>query len=209
MSGLFRATEAERAAVLPGDGLVRDLLVSLDHGVTIGAPPEAVWPWLVQMGAGRAGWYSYDRLDNGGAASAWEILPEFQEFGIGTVMPALPGVTDCFVVLGFEAARWLLLGVPSGSVTGAVGSDDWRACFDRASWVFVLSPVDGGTRLHVRARTSKAEIEMPVLGRVRFPGVLARPAASLIHGIMARRQLKGIRARVEMGQKKKSSSSPM
>lgn len=197
--GLFayRATAAERAAELPGDGLVRDLLVSLDHGVTLAAAPEAVWPWLAQMGAGRAGWYSYDRLDNGGVPSAWQILPEFQHIAVGDVMPALPGVTDCFVVLIAEAPRCLLLGVPGGAVTGAVGSAAWRAGFDRASWVLVLTPLGKGTRLHMRARTARADIEVPVLGRLRVAGRLARPVAALIHGIMARRQLRGIRRRVE------------
>ena len=42
----------------------------ITHAITIDAPPEAVWPWLVQLGSGRAGWYAYDHIDNGGRPSA-------------------------------------------------------------------------------------------------------------------------------------------
>jgi hypothetical protein len=64
-----RATAAERVRPLPGDDLIRDRIGSLTHAVSIARPPRDVWPWLAQMGAGRAGWYSYDRLDNGGRQS--------------------------------------------------------------------------------------------------------------------------------------------
>src|SRR3954471_24115246 len=63
------ATDAEARRPLPGDDV---LLVGADTSTmatTIDAPPADVWPWLVQMGFGRAGWYSYDRLDNGGRPS--------------------------------------------------------------------------------------------------------------------------------------------
>jgi hypothetical protein len=60
--------------------------------------PESVWPWLVQMGSGRAGWYSYDWIDNDGHPSATEIIPEFQRIAPGDVLPSLPGATDSFIV---------------------------------------------------------------------------------------------------------------
>jgi hypothetical protein len=68
------------------------------HAVTIAASPESVWPWLVQMGSGRAGWYSYDWIDNDGHPSATEIIPEFQRIAPGDVLPSLPGATDSFIV---------------------------------------------------------------------------------------------------------------
>jgi len=55
--------------------------------VTITARPEAIWPWLIQIGVTRAGWYSYDRLDNLGRPSAERILPEFQYLAVGDVIP--------------------------------------------------------------------------------------------------------------------------
>jgi hypothetical protein len=60
--------------------------------VTIEAPPERIWPWLAQMGYERAGWYSWDRLDNGGRASADRIHPEWEEIKLGDRLTAwLPG----------------------------------------------------------------------------------------------------------------------
>ena len=60
------------------------------RGITIDAPPEAVWPWLVQMGYGRGGWYSYDQMDNS-APSADRIMPELQDLSVGDIMPTWPG----------------------------------------------------------------------------------------------------------------------
>jgi hypothetical protein len=61
-----RATRTEARQPLPGDDLIPKPVGSLTHAVTITRPPHDVWPWLAQMGAGsRAGWYSYDFLDNG------------------------------------------------------------------------------------------------------------------------------------------------
>ncbi len=93
-----RATLAERTRVLPGDERIPRAIDTLTHGVTIRRPPGDVWPWIVQMGAGsRAGWYSYDWLDNGRQESATRVVPELQHPTVGTIFPALPGMTDAFV----------------------------------------------------------------------------------------------------------------
>ena len=76
----------DSTVALPGDELIEDAQASDTRGITIAAPPEAVWPWLVQMGYGRAGWYSYDRLDMKGS-SADRILPEHQGLAVGDVVP--------------------------------------------------------------------------------------------------------------------------
>jgi hypothetical protein len=73
-----RADLRERTRRLPGDELVANPIGSVTHGITIQRSPHEVWPWLTQMGAGRAGWYSYDLVDNGGRRSAERILPELQ-----------------------------------------------------------------------------------------------------------------------------------
>src|SRR5919108_4204972 len=94
-----RATREEKAHPLPGDELIPDAIGSLTHAVTIRSGPHEVWPWLVQMGAGtRAGWYSYDVLDNGGRPSATRIVPELQGVTAGMLFPAVPGVADGFTV---------------------------------------------------------------------------------------------------------------
>ena len=59
------ATRVEKRRTLPGDTIVPEPLFSVTHAITIGAPVERVWPWLAQMGSDRAGWYSWDAIDNG------------------------------------------------------------------------------------------------------------------------------------------------
>src|SRR3990172_10244978 len=76
------------------------------RGRTIDAPPEAVWPWLVQMGYGRGGWYSYDAVDMKGASSA-TILPEHQSLAVGDLVPTDPG--GGFVVKVVESEHALVL----------------------------------------------------------------------------------------------------
>jgi hypothetical protein len=78
-------TDAEAIAAMPGDGLLSRAQFVATRAVTIDAAAEDVWPWLVQTGFGRAGFYSYDWLDNLGRPSASTILPEFQAAGIGDV----------------------------------------------------------------------------------------------------------------------------
>ena len=67
------ATDAEVRRAMPGDDLIPDA-ASTTRAITIAAPAEQVWPWLVQLGYGRGGWYSYDWIDNDGQPSADRIL---------------------------------------------------------------------------------------------------------------------------------------
>lgn len=104
--------EAERS--LPGDELLPDAAGQMTHGIDIAATSEEVWPWLVQMGCGRGGYYSYDLLDNRGARSAREIHPELQSLSVGDVLPVTPDGDDGFEVLRIESPRLLVLGEPVG-----------------------------------------------------------------------------------------------
>jgi hypothetical protein len=98
-----RATPVECVCALPGDELITNPIGTLTHAVTIQRARPDVWQWLVQMGAGsRAGWYSYDSLDNRRQPSATRIVPELQRIDVGTLFPALPGTVDGFQVLQFE-----------------------------------------------------------------------------------------------------------
>jgi hypothetical protein len=133
-------TEDELRRPLPGDALVSDAAATVMHAATICAPLECVWPWLVQMGAGRAGWYSYDWVDNGGKPSASEIIPELQHIAPGDIMPSLPGAQDSFMVAAIEPQHDLVLTVPAADGGNLV------------SWEFLLEPHPSGTRLLVRGR---------------------------------------------------------
>ena len=176
-----RADHSERTHWLPGDELIPEPLETLTHGITISRAPQAVWPWLIQMGAGsRAGWYSYDMLDNGRHPSAMRLVPELQDITIGTVFPALPGVTDGFTVLAFDPCRSLVLGWPDPHGKPLV------------TWAFVLvNRASHATRLIVRARGGQA---------YRFHGLpswVSKPIIRLVHFVMQRKQLLGIARRVE------------
>jgi len=178
----IRASHREQSCPLPGDDLILEPIASLTHATTIRRPPGDVWPWLVQMGAGtRAGWYSYDFIDNGRRRSADAIVPELQSIAIGTLFPAEPGATDGFHVLDFETARYLVLGCkPPHEATPIM------------TWAFVLEERrDGHTRLIVRARGGRA---YPFYG---LPAWIGMPFVRFGHAIMERRQLLGIASRVE------------
>ena len=150
---LCRATAAEKGDALPGDADIADPVGVTDHSIDLAAPPCAIGQWLIQMGGDRAGGYSYDRLDNASCRSARTILPEFQPVCVGTLFLAMPVATDCFILVDFEPERFLLLGGPGDAVPeGEPGSEAWRAAFNRANWIFRLTPVDGGRRLHARSR---------------------------------------------------------
>ena len=98
-----RADRGERSRRLPGDDLIPDPIATLTNAITIRTAAQRVWPWLAQMGAGcRAGWYSYDVLDNGGRPSATRVVPELQRLTPGMIFPWLPDATDGFTLLAFE-----------------------------------------------------------------------------------------------------------
>jgi len=188
---LWHATAAERRRPLPGDPLLPQVKGGATHGVTIDAPPDSVWPWLVQMGCDRAGWYSHDRLDNGGRPSADRIVPELQNTKLGDVLPSRPGHRGGFEVLHLEASKTLVLG--AYFQFPGLAQLPWDAPrplrFMRATWAFALEASEKArTRLLVRTRG---------LYRPAWLGVLAELVMGPAHVIMQRRQLLGLKARAE------------
>ena len=105
----YGATGAELKASYPGDDLVPGGRRGGTMATTIAAPPADVWPWLVQMGCNRAGWYSWDRLDNGGHASADQIHPEWQQIAEGDRLASVPDGSRWFQVALVEPERTLVL----------------------------------------------------------------------------------------------------
>jgi hypothetical protein len=194
------ATALEKRRPLLADALVPQPIFASTHGITIDAPQEQVWPWIAQMGAGRAGWYSWDAIDNGGTPSATSILPAFQTLVSGDAMSAIPGANDAFVVAAVDPPRDLVLTVPDGRGGNPV------------AWEHVLDALPGSrTRLIVRGRASSHWLDLarakPPAGRSRIfieraYAVLAslpRPVllafAWLGHRVMEARHLRGIRRR--------------
>jgi hypothetical protein len=169
--------EAEhRAHPLPGDDLIPDPRAELNHAIDIDAPPRDVWPWLVQMGCQRGGWYSWDALDNGGQRSATQIVPELQNLMVGDVLPYRPSGDEGFEVLDIEHERALILGTISPEFAG--------------TWAFVLEPLDGGRRTRLITRY-RAAYE-PGLRRTAF-----FTSMRALHTFMERKQLRTIKHHAE------------
>lgn len=101
------ATEDEVQDPYPGGGLIAGATRGATMAVTLDAPPCRVWRWLVQMGYGRAGWYSWDHLDNWGQASARRIHPEWQAISKGDRLPSMPDNKAWWEVTALEPERFL------------------------------------------------------------------------------------------------------
>lgn len=186
----YGSTTEERKRSLPGDEIVVEPSVQTDHAVTIEAPPAAVWPWVVQMGWGRAGWYTARWVDRllfpANGPSADRILPELQAIGVGSFIPDGPPETECGLdVVSLEPERSLFLRSNSHL------PKSWR---DRATldwtWAFVLTPYDDGRscRYHFRSRWVTGPWWLTVGGRL---GIV--PADF----VMSRDHLNGVKRRAE------------
>ena len=101
------ATDAEVQGPYPGEDLIPDGTRSATMAVTIDAPPSKVWPWLVQMGTDRGGWYSWDRLDNFGRTSSRTIHPEWQDTVLGGHLAGTPDGSQWWEVAALEPERFL------------------------------------------------------------------------------------------------------
>jgi hypothetical protein len=172
---LWGATPEEASRRLPGDELLEDAEIVSTRAATIDAPPGDVWPWLVQMGPGRAGAYTYDWIENLfglNMHSADRIVPDWQHLEIGDVLRAKPDGAGMRVEL-LESEHLLSLRSEAG---------DWV-------WTFVLEEEDGRTRLLSRNR-----IAMKGASAGQRLGMLVMEPSSLV---MERKMLLGIKERAE------------
>jgi hypothetical protein len=170
------ARDDEVSAKLPGDELLPDASLVSTRAITIDAPPDAIWPWLVQMGSGRAGAYTYDWIENLfglNMHSADEILPQFQDIEVGDELPMGPNGPAMRVEV-LEPDHTLALRIADGN---------WV-------WIFALLAEDGATRLISRNRIDTGSL--PVLTRALYP--LFMEPGSLV---MERKMLRGLKARAE------------
>jgi hypothetical protein len=172
------ATDVEAARTMPGDELLPRPDMLSTRAVTIDAPPSAVWPWLVQMGTGRGGAYTYDWIENLfglGMHSADRILPQFQHLAVGDVLPVGPGGPGMRVAV-CDAERALA----------------FRSADGRWVWIFSLYPTAAGTRLVSRNRISTPNAS-------RLAGAVNRIVMEPGSLIMERKMLLGIKKRAERG----------
>jgi hypothetical protein len=160
---------------LPGDELLAVAGIVSTRAITVEAPPAAIWPWLVQMGSGRGGVYTYDWIENLlglNMHSAREILPQFQDLKTGDELPLGPG----------RPAMRVAVCDPEHTLTFQFADGNWV-------WIFALFAEDGETRLISRNRIAAAGAPP-----ARLFNMLVMEPGSLI---MERKMLLGIKQRAE------------
>nr|WP_246324291.1 SRPBCC family protein [Petropleomorpha daqingensis] len=139
---MVRATAVERAVDRPGDDVVPSADVVMDRAFTVPAPPAEVWPWLAQLGKGRAGWYlprSVERLVPPRRRASRSVDPRWQDLAVGDVIPDYGGPHETFAVTAIEPPRSLVYRSRRGRTD--------------VSWSISLAAEAGGcTRVHLRLR---------------------------------------------------------
>ena len=164
----------EIGGAVVGDELLPDARLVATRSITLAAPPAEVFPWLRQMGFGRAGWYSYDLLDNLGRRSALTIHPEWQHVSTGDAVPAGPMSFEAAVV---DPPRAFVIRVPERGPRSRI----------RFVLAYELRDLGESTRLVTRVR---ARVDLP-LGRL-VERLILGPG----DGVMLRRQLLGLARRL-------------
>ena len=187
------ATADEQSRPLPGDDLVPEPLLASTRAITVAAPAADVFPWVVQLGQNRGGFYSYDVLENAiglDIHSADAVRPEWQDLTAGEDYVALDpdGVMKMTVaVLDPPRAFVIRTGAP-GEEPQAPG--DFFKGEIAGSWAFVVEPLD--------ERTSRLLIRWRAAWRPTAAAAVARAAAlEPVHFLMEEKMLRGIRDRAE------------
>jgi len=185
---------------LPGDDLVPSPKSGYTQAITIGAPKSAVWPWLVQIGYKRAGWYSYDFLHrmvgiagcvDDERCSAKRIIPELQDLRIGDEIEIAPGMG--YAVVGLEPEQALILQtiLDTGKWESVPSDDALPEKYLKSSWVWFLEEIDEETTgLIVRVRND------------HNPGLLSTVSTGISNVLgrmlMLPKTLRGLKQRAEM-----------
>ncbi len=181
------ATDEELETPLPGDDLLPNVDLSATRAISIAAAPGQVWPWIVQMGQGRGGFYSYDNLENLAGCeieSAEEIVAEWQDLEVGSPIHLHPELA--LTVALVEPSQYLVLKSPDSLPAEGRKDPADEIPFD-FTWAFVLRGSAEGTRLIVRERY---HYQHPAAQQ------LARPL-TVVSYFMTRKMLQGIRDRAE------------
>ncbi|EWT00399.1 hypothetical protein N865_15890 [Intrasporangium oryzae NRRL B-24470] len=185
------ATTGETTEPLPGDQVLPDARLVATRAITIDAPPDRVWPWVVQIGQGRAGFYSYDALENLVGCdihSATRIVESWQHLEVGDRVRLHPQVA--LEVASVDPGHSLVLhagAAMAGSAGGSAGAAAPSVPYD-FTWAFVVRRHPGlTTRLIVRERYAY----------VSPASVILIESVSAASAVMSRKMLRGIRDRAE------------
>lgn len=185
------ATATEVAAPYPGITVIPGGRRSPTMATTIDAPPSVVWRWLVQMGYGRAGWYSWDHLDNWGHSSESTIHSEWQEIALGDRLPSMPDNAAWWEVASLEPERFLGLRATMDLKGKPFDPNGPRPrAFTDSLWGFALEPLEGDrTRLVVSGYWAME----PGWAKTLMNWLFLEPA----HWIMQKRQFAKLRRLAE------------
>ncbi len=168
------ATGEELSRPMPGDDIVTAPSFDATRAVTVNAPPQDIFPWIVQMGVTRAGWYSYDLLDNLGRPSARTILPECQPIKVDDLIAMSPDGKYGVNVKDFKQDEWILWWEKNGAT----------------SWVWGFYPVnETQTRLVTRVRVKYNFLSLDIFFNLLI---------EFFDIIMMRKCMLGIKERAEM-----------
>jgi len=167
------ATDEEIERPMPGDNIVGNPSFNATRAVTVHAPAENIYPWIVQMGVTRAGWYSYDVLDNLARPSAESILPEHQNTQVGDVIAMSPDGKQGMQVKDFSKNNWML----------------WWDNIGDSSWVWEIYP-EGET-------CSRLVTRVQVKYRWFSPAILFHLIIEFFDILMMRKCMLSIKRRAE------------
>jgi len=193
------ATREEVERSLPGDDLVRDAKMVATHAITINRPAHEVWPWVVQIGHQRAGWYSYDWLHRlmgvGGSLederrSAEHVLPQLQNLQVGDVVEIAPDMGYNVVEIDPGRAMVLHIAVETETFEPFDPAEEPPDTYFTSSWTWSVEERGrNATRLIVRIRVGYS----PSLANALMTHGVMEPGSF----IMERKTLLGIKRRVE------------
>jgi hypothetical protein len=174
------STGSERATAWPGDASIADPAFVWTNAITIDRPAADVWPWVLQLGQGRGGLYSYSWLENAVGCdvhSADRILPRYQQpLRVGEKVVRMCRYAPHNPVAAFAPGRALVLAATTDSAAALTAGRP------TSTWAFIVEPVDRDTsRLIVRTRDSNTATQ--IQGPIQY--------------VMQRRTMVGIKERAE------------
>jgi hypothetical protein len=182
--GRWGASDDEARRRLPGDEIAEPPTLQTTRAITISAPPERVWPWIVQIGQEHAGLYSYTRLENLARCqmtNADQIVPEWQNPQVGEHVRLGPKGYPLYRIVAIDPCQALVM----------QACDPVKEAPGPASWVFILEALgDQSTRLITRSRN---RYERSFANTLMWRGIV-----DPMHFVMERRMLLGIQARAIM-----------
>jgi hypothetical protein len=198
-------TGREAEEPLPGDALIAEPQIEATHAILIHAPAAEIWPWLVQWGYERGGFYSYDWIDRAlgseRVTSAHQIMPEHQHLEVGDLVPVAPDGNG-FVVAAIQPGQMVTLRARYDMATGEplTSRDPLPQEYMDCSWTWLLRPVDEvRTRLVIRMRIDYN----PSLANAFLYRAFIEPGSF----IMERRMMQGIKERAERARQAGASSA--